>query len=372
MINTRGFQISQLPAYTPVEPSLQGFNPTNVAQGALEGLKVSSTLEQLKSFREQQEEWRKLAEIRTGRIKDEAERVKLELEHAKALQQIGIESEKARLLALKDLFPVEAKTKVMELGARQELIPGETSLARLTQQLKTGQTEGALTRLPSENEAQRITAESAAKLAPINAEIALTEAEFKKEVLPDQLDSIRQKLANDLSLATTERAIKLAHDAAQTKLLLAQADNFSAQAEGVGRYEKDPFIKYQKMEQVESQIQNKIQNIWRREVTLPNGQVGKLSDYWAATRKPTGEPQRSGIPFINRSDVAKNPEAEALIADAQELLKRRAALITNMASMDLSAVDEIPPGPPVGTIDSGYRFNGGNPKDPKSWTKVNP
>jgi hypothetical protein len=50
-INTRGFQVSAMPQYTPVDASLAAYNPQEVTQGLLQALNAVETDRQMRAQR---------------------------------------------------------------------------------------------------------------------------------------------------------------------------------------------------------------------------------------------------------------------------------------------------------------------------------
>lgn len=56
MITTSGFRLSNLARFTPVDPNLVAFQPTKITEGALDALRLASTLQKYQSDRKKQEE----------------------------------------------------------------------------------------------------------------------------------------------------------------------------------------------------------------------------------------------------------------------------------------------------------------------------
>lgn len=87
-IQTEGFKPTNFPQYQPVNPALQGFNPSNVTQGALEGIQVQDNLEQLKKLRAHEAEWAAMADTRNKKLKAETKMAEILADHERQMAQI--------------------------------------------------------------------------------------------------------------------------------------------------------------------------------------------------------------------------------------------------------------------------------------------
>lgn len=66
MISSRGFDVSVMPHYSPLNPSLAAFNPSQIASGAMDVASLVKAIEKIKSDRALQEELNALKQKRMG------------------------------------------------------------------------------------------------------------------------------------------------------------------------------------------------------------------------------------------------------------------------------------------------------------------
>ncbi len=129
MINTSGHEVQVMPSYTPVNPSLMGFNPQNVTNGALGALSVADSLEKIKSFRQHAEEIAKTEHARNSILQAEADKAAILAGHLQTtkdaqdeydLSHLKLQSEQNKL----ELPNVSKKAKVegsaLDLTANQQ------------------------------------------------------------------------------------------------------------------------------------------------------------------------------------------------------------------------------------------------------------
>jgi hypothetical protein len=131
------------------------------------------------------------------------------------------------------------------------------------------------------------------------------------------------------------------------------------------------------------------------------GQVGSMSDRdMEILRKTIADPSRSSAVFLGvanamMKDLSQRKEAGDLALsynpamEAQQIQQLRAGIGQRLSNPDAGAevkamfpdlgwdmtqpgggVAGVKPPPPVGTVEQGYRFMGGNPADPRSWQQV--
>lgn len=133
MITTSGFKVdpSAMPRYQPVDPKLMSFNPQNVTGGALESINVMSQLDQLKSFREHEAEWAKLADIRNKKAKAEADLAAISAEVEGRTKEGLIASKGATYAATSRVAPAEAAFKTDKFDADRSMIPKGLTLSNL-------------------------------------------------------------------------------------------------------------------------------------------------------------------------------------------------------------------------------------------------
>ena len=169
MITTQGFRLSNLPRYTPVDPSLVAFNPSAATSGIMDALRVGATLEKIKADRAAAEE---LAATREARIayenatKGAATRVaprKADLE----LATIGFEEG-----ALGKRYKAEDMDLLNKIAAGERLFQRQPILGRI-EDLTAKDTERKL--LQAEDR-------DAVGLRKMIAEINLMESEIQKNL----------------------------------------------------------------------------------------------------------------------------------------------------------------------------------------------
>jgi hypothetical protein len=93
-------------------------------------------------------------------------------------------------------------------------------------------------------------------------------------------------------------------------------------------------------------------------------EVPKFLNEWTSTTKPD--------PFIKNA-FQEIPVARGTDPKYLEGLMKSYGFVPNYGERSdttRSAAPATPQAPEAGTVMQGYRFNGGNPADPKSWTKV--
>jgi hypothetical protein len=130
MIQTSGFQVGAMPTYTPVNPSLVAFNPTEVSDGMLKAFRISNALEELKASKAKQAE---LAATRSARIAMEnavagSNTAKAVAETPMHAQRTGYESQKidldSRLLFPKFEYELgDLGFKTARTAANKEMLP---------------------------------------------------------------------------------------------------------------------------------------------------------------------------------------------------------------------------------------------------------
>jgi hypothetical protein len=258
-ISTAGYQVNPglIPQYEPVNPSLQGFNPSNVTQGALEGIQVSSSLEQLRAFREKQQEWLKLSETRTKLAKDQAELEALGLDRAQRLHDADIARKLAedkageRVAAPKASADIAASTRLTardtqslpldslkisnetaQQGFLRDAIPfagsalvqkakTDSQMAPIESQVVLGQKTGELNRLANDQAVLDIASEAKKQAAPFSglamidsAKNDVAKAQREREALERALeqDGMNESLKQQLLAANIQET------ASKTKL----------------------------------------------------------------------------------------------------------------------------------------------------------
>lgn len=330
----------------------------DTTEGALAGLKVASTIDQIKAFRQHQEEFAKMERARSAMLQAQSDQEVIKRDHA--LQLAALE-DKAKAAELERQAAVAGPTGEAQINTAKATsltaMPGAqaalakfalgqaTDTAALPNVSPAAAVQGQIIAsqgLDIQNkESLRKTTQETQALA---AQLAHKDAAFNLDINADQHKKIAQQLAIDIAGAKDEDELKTAKEKAQIELLKAQADNFAAMKTASGRYEKDPFAKWQKMNALEGQLTNEENKLYTQKVSLPNGQPGTILDYVNATRANPGvndTSKRAGIFFITRHDVPRNPAAEALLTQIRGIRERKNALAHQIDSVDLG-IDESP------------------------------
>lgn len=141
-INTSGFGVNVMPQYTPVNPTLASINPDNFTNGALASFKVQDALEQLKAFRQHQEEFAKMEHARNSMMQAQSDREVLKAEHEKALAELGIGADRSKMqqqIAESDEAAAKAKAEMANVGPLTAL-----HAAQIGDQTKDLEDKGAL------------------------------------------------------------------------------------------------------------------------------------------------------------------------------------------------------------------------------------
>lgn len=117
MAQTSGFQVSQMPIYHPVDPSLVALNPTQITHGLLDAYQLQGTVEQLKAFRQHAAEVAATEGVRTQLLQAQADQARIQAEHAAAIKQDSINAAIAEYKAKVATTPKEAQQKVAQIDA---------------------------------------------------------------------------------------------------------------------------------------------------------------------------------------------------------------------------------------------------------------
>lgn len=382
-INTGGYGVNVLPQYTPVDANLAAFNPAAAMQGAAQGIDMVTGLQKLKDMRQIHEENAKMSAAKNKLLQAQAEQSALTADYMAKVQQQKLDAEMSRLehdakknRLASGLLGKKSAIEEGELNLKGALQPGAARLAMSGQgaqekaspflndalvfgaQTSAGTAKAALGRLSDVTAAEDAKALAARTVAQgdvsrlavtedtkdVAAKIALSTALESEDLLPEQQALIRQKLSDDIANARTDAEVKRAQakasldgEIAKTKNLLAQAENYKAMASGEGKYSKlDEHAK--KMMDGVNRISMAQTQIMKTPVVLPNNKgVGTLAQYLAATREggvEDGAAKRSGIPFITRADVQRNPDAERYIQDYKMLRDQKTALQASWMKLD--------------------------------------
>jgi hypothetical protein len=325
MINTSGHQVSVMPQYTPADPNLLAANPANMLQGALQAIQMQGALAELKAFQRDQAEKAALAGLRVNASASGYRESAARSENSMRVLPSAGEAAIAQNTANARTAGPQADFDLAKIGAGLRMV-GPQADAAIAQAKATTQTAPALADLATKKatsegkdvdnkERLRGVTENTQAL---QAALAEETASFALDLLPAEQAKVSSELYESLKNAKNDAQLKRAYTTAQIKLLNAQADKFNAEADGTGRFSNDTFARYAKMETIENQMANKERAIFNTEVTLPDGSIGKLSDYIAATREVGGAAKKKGMLFW-KSDVERNPEAEQLIKDLLDL-----------------------------------------------------
>ncbi len=352
MIQTHGFGVDVMPQYSQVNPQLAAINPIETTHGILSALQIGGTLDQLKAFKQHAQEIADTEKIRTQLLKAQADQESIQRDRETALQEAKLGAEKASLAAstardtsLTKLFPQRQNVESLSLENQASMLPGQgrLGLAQLATQEQVQPSLSKIAIAQAQGEAGRV--QGAESIKDLQQQLAQVQAQSALDMAPDQQKLIKAKLDDDLKNAKTDADVRRALNLATVAHMRASADSLTAAAEGSGRYEKDPFVKYQKMEALEQQMERKIQDLWKEPVVLPDGTRGTLSDYFAATRNASGDPaiKRSIGNLFMGKEVARNETNETLIRNIAAIKQRQADLGSQMSKFQLSAPPEVKP-----------------------------
>lgn len=86
-----------MPSFTPVNPSLAAFNPSNITNGALQSINIASSLDQLKAFRQHAEEVAKTEAARNQMLQAESTKAQILTDHLRAIDDASKAAELAQL-----------------------------------------------------------------------------------------------------------------------------------------------------------------------------------------------------------------------------------------------------------------------------------
>jgi hypothetical protein len=331
-----------MPQFTPSNPNLLSVDPNNVTTGMLASFQVQDSLNRLKAFQIQEQEKALLAADRLAAAKAEYSKSVMDFENIKALSPSANQAGVARNLAtvktagpLADLTLTKAASEIKDLESKEKL-RGPTD--RLTESQITSQTKDL-----AQKETLRPVTE---KTAGLKAQYDQENAQFGLDTLGDKQALIEQELAFDLDHSADAKSAEIAYKKAQTKLLLAQAEKFQAEAEGSGRFEKDPFTHWQKMNGLENQLVSQETKLLNQPVILPNGREGNIIEYIRATRSdPSKVDSGNKSKFLGMGNVSRNPEAEALIGQIKALRDRRKSVSDKIDKIDLDVAEAKPEQP---------------------------
>jgi hypothetical protein len=317
-IQTKGHQVSVMPGFTPVDPTLVAFNPQAITSGALSAIQIAQQLQRKRAFDAQQAE---LAATRDARIAEELARSGIVTQtapgvigaaNARNLSTVKIQPSATELAIAgnqaglgdiqfrEQMRPLTQDTLRMGIEARNANAPYETDLL-------FGQTDRALQDL-----------KIASELAPLTGQLAVAQTTQKIEDIPE-----------DKSLS--DRLKK-----AEANLREAQAEAAKAQAEYTRR--DRPRAGQDATDQLQKQlghVEQSIQRLENSKVINPsadnNGMPVPLIQYQGQTRAPDGSviidrPSFLGMEFGAGTPRTLNPVAEQKSAELARLYALRDTL----------------------------------------------
>ncbi len=165
-ITTQGHRLSNLPRYTPVDPSLVAFNPSAATSGIMDALKVGATLDKIRAERAAQAE---LAATRPTRVGATIAQDKL-------LEAIATK----RLPNVSD----QAATEAAELLARRALAGETTALSPVRTEAETARYKGIAKATPFITDAQIAKAQEDIGLSPYRVKAQKAQLGSIAEITP--------------------------------------------------------------------------------------------------------------------------------------------------------------------------------------------
>lgn len=371
-----------MPVYSPVNPNLVAFNPTQITNGMGQAFQLAQQYEQLKASKALQAE---AEATRQARIAQQ-----------NALAQYDVARTQA---ALPTLVP-RAELDIAKMGNERDLLGPERDARLAGLKLQTAQAGAELPNVipASELKGAQISANleslapiTAANIAQAKAQTAAAQSELslaplKRETMGAQLmlgQKIAQlqmsgaepeqmlknlRIAQQLGDAKTDAEYKKALRDADLELKKSQIDENKAQAayalglgrQAMGAQERTPAQKAKQLQDLIMELDRmkvgdgiRTLGVYKSDTFNNDGTVkSKFLGFGSADRDPVGDF------YLSLRESYQN-ELKAL----QPLLS--AAQSQNNTQGQTSRL------PKVGDVVNGYRFKGGNPKDRNSWDKVN-
>lgn len=366
MINTSGFRLSQMPNYTPVDPSLVAMNPGAITQGIGASFQLANLLEQVKAQRQKRQ---LMDAIMQGQI--EAENARNQATTATAMP--GAQNTLGE-------YAFNEKVRPLRLSALEQTLPLEAERASAERKMLEPEFKYKTAKLGSdlrllEPIEQATAAQAAATTAKANTDVNLnalretTESEVLNSKIKDikDLDEERksrvEKALAENALAVTKAKTDNEMYAAADKLKQDKIKAEIAHLNGMADYYanggrpaagKDPATQINALMLAAKRLDDTYQ----------------LSDYEDKLAKSWNLPILSPKRSTEKDKMLKR--RNDIMGTIDQIIQKQAGGIMNEISP--SPITAAPRSggntPQVGAVVNGFRFNGGDPKNKANWEKL--
>ncbi len=304
MINTRGFNVQNMPEYTPVDPRLVAFNPAAIPEGILSSFKIADTYKKMAAFDKLQKEYDSTRDQRINAT------------------GLGHDADALRSLQALELTPMETKLRAGEFAQKikQQPLQGLLSDAALQHQMDSQPYKQDVELADLMNQFGNI--ENTGRISALNSQNDLALAERRGEMESTESAVKLQSLNDALKNATTDaERMRLLKDA-QLELTYAHTESALADAmykRGEGRQSGHNI---DRTNSDINAIQRYIDSLDKK--ALPNGKT--LNVYIDQTYNPDGTRKTEGV-WGFQTPVPIDPVAERMIKNRNIQQKRLDALI---------------------------------------------
>lgn len=395
-IQTAGSQVSVMPQYSPVNPSLVAFNPTSVSDGMMNAFNLAKALEEIKSKKALQAEIEATRQKRIeaanakntlGAATDTSALGLVEPQTALELGKIGQQQtllEPTTKSKLSDLYFNTAKNEAFQpnlrLLASVEAAKGQADRSTIGPVSQATIAEAGARKATANEDAQNATLRGSAQAADYRLKAKQAIGDYERYDKEQQL--INSKLNDALENATTDQDVLRATRQAKLDKEKADIDYVKAhakylEAQGINLPTKSS-------ERLSAQINAasaEKHRLMQEKFMLPNGENGNIASYKQLVYPEGGEtPTGKDSGFWGTGIAKKGFKPQDIPEDMlrqYDLQNKTISILTRQRNKALQSEGEDTiqeaqqvPSLKIGDTRNGYRYKGGNPNEKASWQKL--